>query len=117
MGCKIVLSSNIKKIIKVGDAGADIEGFDSDSIQLAVDALRKTNGIVLLNEGTFLIHGPVRLADNITMQGSGAKTVLRKSDGFKLKLIVDADFGEMKVTVKDTTGFRKTKGDQLCIRY
>lgn len=100
--------------ITVGGPGADIPGFDSRAIQIALDALKERGGgTVKLNPGTYDITGPVRLSDNITLTGSGTSTILRKCDGFKTSFIIDADWGMLKAVVKDASGFRIGMGIQL----
>jgi len=102
------------QIITVGGAGADLPGFTSQAIQTALDALKtRSGGIVRLNPGTYDITGPVRLYDNITLTGSGEKTILRKCDGFKTSFIIDADWGMLKAVVKDASGFKIGMGIQL----
>jgi hypothetical protein len=101
-------------VITVGGPGADIPGFTSQAIQIALDAV-KTNGggTVKLNPGIYDIIGPLRLSDNTSLVGSGEKTVLRKCDGFKTSFIIDADWGMQKAVVKDATGFKIGMGIQL----
>jgi len=100
--------------ITVGGPGADIPGFTSQAIQIAIDALRvRGGGTVKLGNGNFDIIGPVRLSDNISLKGSGASTVLRKCDGFKTSFIIDADWGMLKAVVKDASGFKTGMGIQL----
>jgi len=101
-------------VITVGGAGADLAGFDSRSIQLALDALKtRGGGVVRLNPGTFDIIGPVHLSSNTVLEGSGPETVLRKSEGFRTEFVIDADYGMLKVTVKDVSGFQVGAGIQL----
>jgi parallel beta-helix repeat protein len=103
-----------EKIITVGGADADIPGFTSGAIQIAVDAVKtRGGGTVKLNPGTYDITGPVRLSDNITLKGSGKSTILKKCNGFSTSYIVDADWGMMKAVVKDASGFRTGMGIQL----
>ena len=47
------------------------------------------------------------------MIGSGKSTILKKCDGFKTSFIIDADWGMLKATVKDASGFKKGMGIQL----
>jgi len=69
------------QIITVGGPGADIPGYTSGAIQIALDALKlRGGGTVKLNPGTFDITGPVRLSDNVSLVGSGQGTILRKCD-------------------------------------
>jgi len=103
-----------KQEITVGGPGADISGFTSGAIQIAVDAVRaRGGGVVKLNPGVFEIIGPVRLPDNITLTGSGKGTILHKCDGFKTSFIIDADWGMLKAVVKDASGFKIGMGIQL----
>lgn len=100
--------------ITVGGAGADIPGFSSEAIQLAVDALKaRGGGVIKLNPGQFDIIGPVRLYSNISLAGSGKSTILRKCDGFSTSFIIDADWGMLKAVVKDAGGFKIGMGIQL----
>ncbi len=91
--------------ITVGGQNADISGFTSQSIQFALDAVAKTGGTVKLNPGTYEIKAPVRMKSNVKLVGSGNETILKKSTGVQTKYIVDADFGELKLTVENSDGF------------
>ena len=103
-----------EQVITVGGSDADIPGFTSAAIQIAVDAVKsRGGGTVKLNPGTYDITGPVRLSDNITLKGSGKSTILKKCNGFKTSYIIDADWGMMKAVVKDASGFKKGMGIQL----
>jgi hypothetical protein len=103
-----------EQIITVGGQGADISGFTSEAIQIALDAVKtRGGGIVKLNPGTFNIIGPVRLSDNISLVGSGEHTILKKCDGFKTSFVIDADWGMQKAVVKDASGFKIGMGIQL----
>ena len=103
-----------EQIITVGGPDADISGFTSDAIQLALDALRtRGGGTVKLNPGQFIITGPVRVPDNSSLIGSGKETILKKCNGFKTSFVIDADYGMLKAVVKDASGFRKGMGIQL----
>jgi parallel beta-helix repeat protein len=100
--------------VTVGGAGSDLAGFTSCAIQKAVDAVSlHGGGIVRLGEGTYDITAPVRLYDNITLTGAGEKTILRKCDGFETGFVVDADYGELKAVVSDSSGFKPGMGIQL----
>lgn len=103
-----------EKIITVGGAGADIPGFTSGAIQIALDALKtRGGGTVKLNPGVFDITGPVRIPDNSALIGSGKTTILRKCDGFRTSYTIDADWGMQKANVKDASGFKVGMGIQL----
>lgn len=91
--------------ISVGGGDSDITGFNNQSIQFAIDALEHTGGRVMLNPGTYTISAPVRLKSNVHLVGSGDDTVLKRDKGVQTKFVVDADFGELKLTVESTDGF------------
>jgi nitrous oxidase accessory protein NosD len=93
------------KVITVGGAQADIPGFTNEDIQRAVDALPSNGGTVKMDAGEYKIKAPVRLPSNVRLIGSGPGTILKRIDGFHTKFIVDADFGELKLTVQDPSGF------------
>ena len=101
-------------VITVGGPGADVPGYTSQAIQIALDAVKsRGGGTIKLNPGTYDIIGPIRLSDNTSLIGSGAKTILRKCDGFKTSFIIDADWGMQKAVVKDAGGFKIGMGIQL----
>ena len=103
-----------EKIITVGGADADIPGFTSGAIQIALDAIKtRGGGTVKLNPGVYDIIGPVRIPDNTALIGSGKTTILKKCDGFRTSYTIDADYGMLKVQVKDASGFKKGMGIQL----
>jgi parallel beta-helix repeat protein len=103
-----------EQVITVGGPDADVSGFSSEAIQIALDAIKtRGGGIVKLNPGIYKIIGPVRLSDNTSLIGSGNTTILEKCDGFKTSFIVDADWGMLKAVVKDADGFKKGMGIQL----
>ena len=94
-----------ERIITVGGINADMPGFTNAAIQRAVDALPDEGGTVKLETGQFKMMAPVRLPSNVKLIGSGPETILKRIDGFHSKFIVDADFGELKLTVADASGF------------
>lgn len=103
-----------EKVITVGGQDADIPGYTSDAIMIALDAARsRGGGTVRLNPGVFEITGPLRLSDNMILEGSGKATVLHKCNGFKTSFIIDADWGMLKAVVKDVSGFKTGMGIQL----
>jgi hypothetical protein len=103
-----------EQVVTVGGPGADVPGFTSQAIQLALDAVKtRGGGTVKLNPGTYDIIGPVRLSDNTSLIGSGTATILRKCDGFKTSFIIDADWGMLKAVVKDASGFKTGMGIEL----
>jgi hypothetical protein len=97
--------------ITVGGTNADIHGYTSEAIQTAIDALHNTsnNGTVMLLPGNYDITAP-RLYDNMSLVGSGANTVLKKCKGFRSPFALDADYGELQITVADASGFKPGMG-------
>jgi len=101
-------------VITVGGPEADIAGYSSGAIQIALDAIKtRGGGTVKLSSGVFDIIAPVRIPSNTTLLGAGKSTILKKCDGFRTNFIVDADWGMLKAVVKDVSGFRKGMGIQL----
>jgi hypothetical protein len=98
--------------ITVGGTNADIHGYTSEAIQTAIEALRTTckSGIVLLLPGNYDITAPVRLYDNMSLVGSGVNTILKKCKGFRSPFALDADYGELQITVSDASGFKPGMG-------
>jgi nitrous oxidase accessory protein NosD len=94
-----------ERVITVGGSNSDIQGFTNAAIQSAVDALPDEGGTVKMRVGEYEIMAPVRLPSNVKLVGSGPGTVLKRIDGFHSKFILDADFGELKLTVEDVSGF------------
>jgi len=110
----LVSTKQSEQIITVGGPGADIPGFNSGAIKIALDAIKERGGgIVKLNPGNYEITGPVRLSGNTSLIGSGESTILKKCDGFKTSFIIDADWGMLKAVVKDASGFKTGMGIQL----
>ncbi len=91
--------------ISVGGDDADINGFNNQSIQFAIDALEQTGGTIVLHPGLYTITAPVRLKSNVHLVGSGDETVLKRDKGIQTKFVVDADFGELKLSVENADGF------------
>ena len=105
---KIDALLNVKtreKVITVGGINADVPGFNNKAIQIAVDALPADGGTVKMNAGEFKMMAPVRLPSNVKLVGAGPETILKRIDGFHSKFVVDADYGELKLTVEDALGF------------
>jgi parallel beta-helix repeat protein len=93
---------------------SEVSEYTSAAIQLAVDAAtQRGGGTVRLRPGTYRVSAPIRLASNVALVGAGDSTVLRKVDGFRSQLSVDGDYGMLKVTVRDASGFRPGMGIQL----
>jgi len=93
------------KTIKVGGPGADIEGFNNNSIQYAINSLDENGGIIILSPGEYEINAPVKLKSNTILIGSGKETILKKAKGVQTEYIEDADYGELKLMVQNPDGF------------
>ena len=108
----VVAPLSASRSITVGGPRADIQGFTTAAIQTAIDALHNENngGTVFLQPGTYDIIAPVTLYDNIMLKGSGPKTILRKCEGYRSQFSLDADYGELQITVKDASGFKPGMG-------
>lgn len=91
--------------LSVGGAEADIAGFNNQSIQFAIDAVAETGGTVKLNQGNFEIASPIRMKSNVSLVGAGKQTILQKTAGVQTRFVVDADYGELKLTVENSDGF------------
>ena len=94
-----------EQVITVGGTNAQVAGFNNQSIQFAIDAVAKTGGTVKLNPGVYEIKAPVRMKSNVKLIGSGRETILKREKGVQTKYMIDADFGELKLTVENADGF------------
>jgi hypothetical protein len=93
--------------VTVGPAGADVIGTDNVAIQQAIDRVAKAGGgTVLVKAGTYTLTNSIRLASHLVLRGEGPdKTILKKGQGVKSRLKLDADYGELFATVEDARGF------------
>jgi|GEM_PF-2290834 len=83
-------------------------------IQQAVDSLPETGGTVNLPPGEYPIRQSIRLRSNVTLQGAGPNTILRKKKHAETKLAAAAQARSREVQVVSATGF--AEGDQVAIR-
>jgi hypothetical protein len=67
-------------------------------------------GTVMLFPGKYDITAPVKLYDNMSLVGSGLNTILKKCKGFQSVFTLDADYGELQITVADASGFKPGMG-------
>jgi hypothetical protein len=102
----LVTPKKVEKTLRVGGPDADIKGFDRRAIQVAIDAVAETGGVVKLDPGIFKLMAPVSLKSNVRLIGSGKETVLKKTEGIQTRFIVDADYGELKLSVENPDGFQ-----------
>ncbi len=101
------------QVITVGAEGSDICGFTNQAVQNAIALLPEQGGTVRMSPGVFKVTAPIRVKSNVRLEGSGPDTVLRIGDGVSSRFIVDADFGELKVTVENPAGFERGMAIQL----
>ena len=94
-----------ERALTVGGEHADVPGYHNRSIQFAIDAVGETGGTVHLNPGVYEITAPVRLKPNVRLVGSGRETILKRAGGVQTRYIVDADYGELKLTVENPDVF------------
>lgn len=100
-----------KQQITVGPARADVVGTDNKAIQIAIDALRaRGGGTVRLLPATFHMTNAAFLRPGVSLVGSGPETLLKKAPGFEVPMKLDADYGQLKITPEDTSGFQVGTG-------
>jgi parallel beta-helix repeat protein len=98
-------------MVTVGQTEGDLKGKDDKIIQAAIDYVtRSGGGTVRVLPGAYELHNAIHLRPHITLQGSGAATVLRKAACFSTRLAQDADFCEWGVGVQDVNGFHPNDG-------
>ena len=83
----------------------------TSGIQEAIDALGENGGVVTIPPGEYLLRRSIRVRSNVTLQGAGEETVLRKVAQVGSKLAAPADAESRSVRVQDVTGFRE--GDEI----
>ncbi len=99
------------KELTVGPEKAEVAGSDNKAIQIAIDALwARGGGTVRLLPGTFQMTNAAFLRSGVSLAGSGADTVLKKSPGFEVPMKIDADYGQLKLTPRDPSGFQVGMG-------
>lgn len=93
-------------VITVGKESADLVGTDNRVLQAAVDYIAGLGGgTVEIGRGEFLMHDSLHLGSNVTVRGKKGQTILRKADAVESLLVLDGDFGEQQIAVKDPAGF------------
>ncbi len=101
----LVSPKKTENLITIGGQNADISSFNNQSIQFGIDAVTKTGGTVKLNPGTYNITSPIRMQSNVKLVGSGDLTILKRDRSVQTPFIIDADYGELKLTVENSDGF------------
>jgi polygalacturonase len=102
-------------VLTVGQTEGDLQGKDDKIIQAGVDYLSRLGGGTLrILPGTYHLHNAIYLRPHVTLQGAGARTILRKTDSVVTPLVRDSDWFEYGVQVKDAAGF--TPGGGIMLR-
>ncbi len=100
--------------ITVGPAEADVVGSDNRAIQIAIDALwARGGGTVHVLPGTYIMKDAAHLRPGVSLVGGGPDTVLKRTPGFVVPMKIDADYGQLKVTPVDLSGFEVGMGIAL----
>ncbi|MBM3890038.1 MAG: hypothetical protein FJ388_13055 [Verrucomicrobia bacterium] len=79
-------------------------------IQEKIDALPAAGGVVDLPPGEYVVRQSIRLRSNVTVQGAGAKTVLRKTTQAESKLGALAEPRSRSIRVVNASGFAEGMG-------
>jgi parallel beta-helix repeat protein len=105
-------SGNVK-VIADADTTPDPEGADylvptgntsaEDTINSAITDLSTNGGTIVLREGTYIIDGTINLNDNITLTGSGAKTVVYLKNSTNTTMNMISTNGDDKVVISNFT--------------
>ena len=101
-------------VLTVGQAEGDLQGKDDKVIQAGIEYLNRLGGGTLrILPGTYSMQNALYLRPNVTLQGSGETTILRKTDSVVTPLARDSDWFEYGVQVKDPQGFAPGSGIML----
>jgi parallel beta-helix repeat protein len=93
-------------VLTVGQNEGDLQGNDDKIIQAGIEYLNRVGGgTLVILPGIYNLRNAIYLHANITLRGSGEKTVLRKCNSVVTKLLRDSDWFEYGVQVKDVKGF------------
>ena len=92
--------------ITVGHTQADINGTTNAAIQAAVDrAAAMGGGIVSILPGTYDMLDSLHLRSNVTVQGAGAETVLRKAPSVQSTIPAFLGYGHYDISVAEPDKF------------
>lgn len=101
--------------IVVGEKQGDIVGNDQRAIQAAVDQVaRFGGGTVHITAGKYRLRNAVYLQSGVNLSGDGLDTILIKEPSATSPLLLDSDWYDQEITIKDDAGFRL--GDGVCLR-
>jgi len=100
--------------LTVGQTEGELTGTDDKIIQAGIEFLNRLGGGTLhILPGVYNIKNAIYLRPNITIKGSGEKTVLKMAAGFVTPIIRNIDKGEYGTQVKDPSGFTPGRGIML----
>jgi hypothetical protein len=115
LGTNRPIRNSRELILTVGQDKGDLQGRDDKIIQSGIEYLHRLGGGILqILPGTYEMNNALYLRPNITLRGSGEKTVLRKTDGVVTSILRDMDWYEYAVRVGDAAGF--TTGGGIMLR-
>jgi len=101
-------------VFTVGQDRGDLQGNNDKVIQAGVECLSRLGGGTLhVLPGVYEMRNSVFLRPNITLRGSGDKTVLRKAVSVVTPLVRDSDWFEYGVQVRSVEGFEPSGGIML----
>ena len=101
--------------LTVGQNEGDLQGNDDKIIQAGIEYLHRLGGGTLhILPGVYHLQNAIYLRPNITLRGSGEKTVLKKAGSVVTPLVRDSDWFEYGVEVSDAKGF--TPGGGIMLR-
>lgn len=90
--------------IRVGITQGDLVGDTDAVIQQALDTVAAYGGgTAELGPGTYTLYDSVRLGSHVRLLGAGSETILRKCDEAASRTAIDADYGQRKLTVEDSS--------------
>jgi hypothetical protein len=93
-------------VLTVGQTEGDLQGKDDKIIQAGMEYLDRVGGGTLcVLPGVYNLRNAIYLRPNITLQGSGEATILRKTGSVVTALARDSDCFEYGVHVNDMKGF------------
>ena len=100
--------------LSVGPDDGDLRGDDDRVLQAGIEYLaRFGGGLLKLLPGEFTLRNSIYLRARVTLEGSGAATVLKKAGGTKSPFARLSEWFETEVEVEDGSGFRVGDGVML----
>lgn len=105
------MSTSSMHVIHVGATQGDLRQMSGAAIQVAIDALAtRGGGRVVVEPGTYLMQGPLRMRSRVSLQGTPGETILKRGPLVWSHLAEDADIGQKQVRPVDASGFEAGMG-------